>query len=226
MREHFIRRGDGSGGWTVEPALYDIVHFGEKDAHLFPYGLHRMDNDEILLLSGVHRGAAYSCVVAHSDDEGETWSEQRDTGVYGRPVATAYLGAGRIVFANETLGRKDITPQWTMSEDYGRTWKTVAPVSPSKSGLPVFGEGDVYLDAAAPHGARRLIQTVAFCPDDFPVGRHTAFVRSSTDGAVTWTDEISPRQWVWEVEHAGKTFQRSVCEGTVARAKMAKWPPC
>lgn len=217
MTEHFIRHGDGRGGWTVEPSLYRIVRLGE-DTHLFPYGIHLMDNDELLLLSGLRRGDGFSCVAALSSDLGDTWSDQVDTGVYGRPVATAHLGNGTIVFANETLSREDLAPQWTMSDDYGRTWKRIGPMPRSPDGHIVFGEGNVHVDDTAPAGASRMIQTVAF-HTDFPVGRHTAFVRSSTDCAHTWTDEISPSEWVWEVDYLGKRFERSVCEGTLVRAK-------
>ena len=88
MKEHFIRHGDGRGGWTVESALYRIVRLG-VDSHVFPYGVHLMDNDELILLSGLRQGGDYSCVVAFSSDVAETWSHQQNTGVYGRPVATA-----------------------------------------------------------------------------------------------------------------------------------------
>lgn len=217
MTEHFIRRGDGKGGWTVEPSRYGIERLGD-DTHLFPYGIHLMDNGELLLLSGLRRADDVSCVAAFSSDLGETWSEPRETGVYGRPVATAYLGNGRIVFANETLARRDLTPQWTVSDDHGRTWERIGAVPHSPDGPAVFGEGDVCVDRLEGTDAPRLIQTVAY-HTDFPVGRHTAFVRSSTDGARTWAHEISPSEWVWEVEHKGKRFERSVCEGTIVRAK-------
>lgn len=91
MKDHFIRHAGSVGGWTLEPSLYSILHLADN-SHLFPYGIHLMDNDEIILLAGLHDMCEkrYACVVAFSTDLGATWSHPRDTGVYGRPVATAY----------------------------------------------------------------------------------------------------------------------------------------
>jgi len=218
MKEHFVRQGDGAGGWSVRPASYRILSLG-KEKIVFPYGIHRMDNEQLILLAGLHQGAdRYSCVAAFSEDLGETWSDVRDTGVYGRPVATAFFGGGTIVFANETMSRRDLSPQWTMSDDCGRTWRTVALVSPSPDGHSVFSEGDVLVEKTGAAGKHRMMQTAAY-HTNFPVGRHTAYVRSSIDYGRTWIDESSPREWIWETHHKGRRFERSVCEGTLARAR-------
>ena len=92
----------------------------------------------------------------------------------------------------------------------------VAPAALTADGHQAFGEGDVFVDAA--EDAPRMMQTLAF-HTNFPVGRHTACVRSSYDRARTWTDEVSPDEWIFESEHDGKRFERSVCEGTLVRAK-------
>lgn len=218
MKEHFIRHQAPGGEWSPERGLYRIVAPG-KGSHLFPYGIHLMDNGKLILLAGLHHGPGkYSCVVAFSSDLGATWSEFHDTSVYGRPVATAYLGKGRILFANETLSRSDIAPQWTMSGDYGSTWEKVGPVAPAPEGTPVFGEGDVFVDDVSAGETPRLMYTVAHSLE-FPVGRHTAFLRSSADCGRTRTEEVSPREWIYEVEHQGRRFERSVCEGTLVRAR-------
>ncbi len=228
-REHCVRRGNGNGGWDILPARYRMLNFG-PEKHLFPYGLHLMDNGEVIFLGGLHadppqagslggpsRGTdTYACVAAFSTDNGESWTEVVDTGVYGRPVATAYLGAGTVLFANETLARRDLAPQWTISTDYGRTWSKHAAVPPSVDGKSVFGEGDVYVERT--DDGQSLVQTVAAHGPNFPFDRHYAYIRFSEDQGKTWTREISPPEWVWQEDHGQGTIERCVCEGSVIRA--------
>ena len=218
FREHFVKRGDGNGGWTMVPSRYSMWNFG-SGKHLFGYGVHLMENDEVIFIGALHEDSdSYRCIAAFSEDGGSTWTDPVDAGVYGRPVATAYVGGGTVLFANETLSRKDIGPQWTISTDYGRTWRRQGLVQASEDGRRVFGEGDVFVDRRN-GGSTRLIQTVASHGPNFPFDRHVASVRFSDDLGKTWNREISPPEWVWEVPYQGKTIGRSVCEGTIVRAR-------
>ena len=88
-REHFIRRGSAHGEWETVTAQYRILSEGKK-AHLFPYGIHLMDNDELILLAGLYDSAqSYSCVAYFSGDSGNTWSAAVDAQIYGS-ILTAY----------------------------------------------------------------------------------------------------------------------------------------
>jgi hypothetical protein len=42
--------------------------------------------------------------------------------------------------------------------------------------------------------------------------------RRSRDGGRTWADEVAPPQWKFDAEYNGKTWQRGVSEGAIARA--------
>ena len=106
LKKHFILRGDGIGGWRAEPAEYRMIS-GTGDGHLMPYGIAQMDNGEVILVAGMEDRGEYRCVYSISTDRGDTWSEMRSTGAYGRPLTFGYLGGENVLLANELLGKPE-----------------------------------------------------------------------------------------------------------------------
>jgi hypothetical protein len=216
--EHHLQVLSSSRDGRNIPAQYSMWNYG-PDEWLFGYGVHQMETGEVVFLGSRKRGQSeYACIAAFSTDGGGTWHNTVDTGVFGRPTATAYLGDGVLLFANETLGRRDIEPQWTISLDHGRTWSHQAAIKPLASGARPFGEGDVFVDLHEGSPSPRLYQTVASHGPNFPYEGHVACLRCSDDMAATWEPDISPQQWVWQSTWDGEQLDRSVCEGTVTRA--------
>ncbi len=212
-KEHFIRQGDGNGGWVVKPARYQILHH-PQGGWCPPFGLAQMDNGEVVLVGSWEpgegkQGATY---IAFSKDRGDTWTKLANIpGLRGRPTMLAYLGGGNLTFQ---LGER-----W-FSHDYGRTWTEHVPVQPAANGLPFWTEGNPWVDRDADGNAIRMCEIgFNYHKGDWPNKPLRARFRWSTDGGRTWTDEVAPDQWLWEDIFNGKTYIRGGGEGAVVRAK-------
>jgi hypothetical protein len=100
-QEHFIRQGDGNGGWVTRPALRQVLKHPDANFTM-PFGLVRIDNGELVILCSREKersggGRTFDPVVAFSKDEGATWSEFRVIpGAKGRPQYFTDWGGGRL----------------------------------------------------------------------------------------------------------------------------------
>lgn len=98
-KEHFIRVGDGHGGWVVQPAEYQILQHPDG-LYTFPFGIVQMDNGELILM------CAHKCadgnerpVAAFSRDQGDTWSGlETIPDAAHRPLMLACPGHGELTF--------------------------------------------------------------------------------------------------------------------------------
>lgn len=212
-KPHDIRKGDGKGGWTYQKGEFQFLH-APYGKWLMPFGLARMDNGEVVLAGMWNDGTCQRVVLSFSKDRGQTWSDWRNIRIgHGRPMMLAALGNGKLTFAT---GRR------YFSSDYGRTWpwaqRIVKPLA--ANGGRFDQEGNALVDYDANGIATRIMELGSnFGKGKFPVARSRAFIRTSTDGGRTWTEQPAPKQWQWTDTYEGKTYERSVCEGSLVRAK-------
>ena len=52
FKEHFIRKGDGRGGWTLTKGVYRMLN-SRSNEYLMPYGVAAMENGQIILAAGM-----------------------------------------------------------------------------------------------------------------------------------------------------------------------------
>ncbi len=219
-KPHPIKRGDGRGGWSVHSEEYQFLVHQNLGVNLFPYGLAKMDNGEIMLAAAWTDGKgkgfdSWRPVVAFSRDAGETWAEMKAVlDVRGRPVVLTYLGKGNLVLECEP------GPKQYFSSDYGRTWPEQKPVQPSLKGDSVNGEGNTLVESAGVGGSVRMAEIGYFYPqgNKWPADPAIGILRWSSDGGRTWGNEIAPKEWRWEDKYQGKTYARGVSEGSLVRA--------
>ena len=185
-KPHFIRQGDGEGGWLLKPAQCQILRYRERGLTL-GFGLAQMDNGEIVLLgicapkTSLWYGGDHGrqTLIAFSSDRGNTWSELEPIpGITGRPMMLAYLGGGNLTFESDRR---------YFSSDYGRTWLESVPVQPAPNGGPFYTEGNPLVDRDEQGMATRIAE--------IGYNSEATFVRWSDDGGRTWTDESSHEQY-------------------------------
>jgi len=212
-KTHYIRQGDGRGGWVVRRAEYQMLQDPNKwhtNATGRPYLQFRvlkpMDNGELILMGVWNPSGEYGkwtdqerTIVAFSRDGGDTWSELKQIAdTYDRPDMTACLGKGRLTFqTGETA---------YFSNDYGRTWPERMPAQPFGSGKSMV-EGNPLVERDAQGNVTRIGQ----------LGYRA--IRWSHDGGRNWVDELRPEEWQWQETHNGKTYTLGVSEGSLVRAK-------
>lgn len=124
----------------------------------------------------------------------------------------AYLGKGELTFQASNVRY--------FSSDYGRTWPERVPVPPATNGSFWASEGNPLVDRDAGGRAVRLAELGCnFGGEGWSPQKPTCeFLRWSRDGGLTWADEAMPLAWRWQVEYEGKTYTRSVSEGSLVRA--------
>ena len=213
-KSHVVRKGDGKGGWTCQQGEFQFLHTSYAK-WLMPFGLAQMDNGEVILAGSWHDGRTSRIVVAFSKDRGDTWSDfQNVPGGYGRPTMLASSGKGRLTFFTGTR---------YLSADYGRTWPERHKVQPPSNGGPVYQEGNPLVETGPDGTAVRMAELLCnFGPPGTkwkPENPTVEFMRWSTDGGRSWFNETSPEAWRWREEYEGKTYTRSVSEGSLVRAK-------
>jgi hypothetical protein len=220
-KPHFIRRGDGRGGWLLLEAQYRMIT-SQSDGYLMPYGVAQMDSGEVILVAGMQENEEYGCVVFVSSDAGHCWSAPIRTGAYGRPLTFGYLGGGQVVLGNELLGKPEDQirkRQLYLSEDYGRTWAGRPYPQIARDGRSVVTtEGQVFAERLA--GTVRMWHLLVHFPTtDWARTPFELYLRRSLDGGLNWADERHMREWGYEAECAGRTVRRGVSEGSIVRAR-------
>ena len=216
-KDHPIRKGDGKGGWEYVPGEHQLL-VGKFEAHIMPFGLAQMDNDEVILAASHSDGKREIPVLAFSKDRGDTWSDWHTvpgTGGKpgsGRPMLLTYLGKAELFFK--------IHGQRWFSKDYGRTW-------PERVGIPgpaSWNEGNNLVEFDSDGNVKAVAEVVCNLSQDdgsawSPKKPSNLFFRWSHDGGRTWTPATRPEAWRYEEMHDGKTYRRSASEGGLARAK-------
>jgi hypothetical protein len=84
-RPHFIRVGDGEGGWKLREVECQILHAKQR-GWTCGFGVVQMDNGEIALLGTVDPGKSLwygggegeRAIIAFSKDRGDSWSDFRE----------------------------------------------------------------------------------------------------------------------------------------------------
>ena len=210
-RDSSIRKGDGEGGWkthVVQTRMFPAT----KGNYIMPFGIHEMDNGQIIIGASWHDGEMELPVISTSSDGGETFSDWETVpNTFDRPMMFTYLGRGELLFSAHGFHH--------YSHDYGRTWPERLPVPAATNGGMFWAEGNMLVDTAADGRAERVAATGgnAGWKPNFE-GAFYNFLRWSSDGGKTWRDESRPAAWIYEVTHDGKTYERSVSEGGLVRA--------
>lgn len=207
-KEHFVKQGDGHGGWEVRPAEYQILQHPDG-LWTPPFGLALMDNGELILM-GMHQAPDKTerIVYTFSADMGESWSEFHTIpdSEAGRPMMLANLGGGRLTFVSE---------QRYFSDDYGRSWPQRI-----QHNIAHGMEGNSHVEMGRDGMACRMaiIGTTAESLKEWPHGAGETHFNWSDDSGRTYRDDVAPPEWYWDDVHDGKTYRRGVSEGSVTRA--------
>lgn len=235
-KPHWIKQGDGKGGWRCRPAEIQFLHAGDQKTPYFerkfpsfvPFGVEQMDNGEVILVGAKREERDGKLVeqtaVTISKDLGRTWESTRVIeGVLGRPMMLTRLGKGKLMFQ---IDHPDLSMQY-FSHDYGRTWTDRQRLQPAAAGIwgkvqGHFGvEGNALVEYSTDGVAVRIAQ-IGYNLDQgtkFPEDPTNGILRWSTDGGRSWTDESRPQGWRWQDNFRGKTYVRGVSEGSLVRAK-------
>jgi len=210
-RDNTIRKGDGRGGWRAHPVQTRM--FGAtKGKYIMPFGIHEMDNGEIIIGASWNDGEMELPVISFSSDGGETFSNwQTVPNTFDRPMMFTYLGKGDLLFSTRGFHH--------YSADYGRTWPEKRPVPAAINGSQFWAEGNMLVDIGEDGRAELVIATGGNLGGKAIFqGAFYNFIRWSDDGGKTWRDEKRPKEWIFEVTHNGKTYERSLSEGGLVRA--------
>ncbi len=208
-KKHHVRAGDGEGGWEYKKAEFQFLH--APGFQMMPFGLAQMDNGEVILIAAAtDKQSNQQPVVAFSKDGGDTWSEwQSIPNARGhRPMMLAYMGKGNLTFQSNKR---------YYSSDYGRNWPDEVAVPPAPGGKLWGTEGNPLVERDAA-GNVVMAETGYGNLDGYPAGATLTYIRWSSDGGRTWTDGISPKEWLWDDTFEGKTYTRGVSEGALVRA--------
>lgn len=228
-----MKQGDGHGGWVLRRAEIQFLHCGDgktpyydsKGQGLIPFGVAQMDNGEVALVGSVHNPQiekwpqSEKPVIAFSQDGGRSWSKikliDESEECFGRPVMLTYLGQGRLMFQSQT------EPSTVyLSCDYGRTWSERWPLPKASNGLEFGVEGNPLTDQDSRGVVTKIAQFGANYTNmaEWPMASANAFIRWSRDSGRTWTNEVSPSGWRWQASYEGRSYTRSVNEGSLIRA--------
>ena len=208
FKAHFIRQGDGQGGWILKPAECQILRYRER-GWTGGFGLAQMDNGEVVLMGVVYPSASLwygagwekaQTIIAFSSDHGNTWTDLKpvlDAPCSCRPVTLAYLGGGNLTYFSDKR---------YFSSDYGRTWSSVPLQFPSNS-RHMENEGNPLIERDE-RGMATLMAEIVF-------NGKVNLIRWSDDRCRTWRDELSPAEW--RGSHGTRSWQAT--EGALVRAR-------
>lgn len=160
-----------------------------------PYIAYMPEKDRICML--VSCDYPHQPMVLFSNDRGATWGEPRPVSsdpsvnaAAGLGTALTYLGGGRLML---------VAGGWWFSEDYGDTWKGPFPIANASNGQAWYTWDPVLVDRDTTTGdVKRLVDTGYNWEGGghgSPTGYQQAFVRFSTDGGHTWSDDTRVPQW-------------------------------
>ena len=212
-KKHFIKRGDGQGGYTCIAAQQQVMpqHEGRR---ITLYGLTTMDNGEIICAAAATPHPEQT-LIAISGDGGTTWGEYIVLhGIYVRPMMLAYLGDGVVTFESGDTGER----MRMFSHDYGRTWDERVEVPLAPDGQKMGVEGNPLVDRDEQGNAIRIAQTGYTLEGAAPYWKQTEYIRWSEDGGRTWPRVDCPPTWRSTETYNGKTYELGCGEGSLVRA--------
>jgi hypothetical protein len=221
-KEHFIKRGDGNGGYTCLRAEQQILP-QYQGRLIVPYGLATMDNGEVICAATAEgnanktprAGPPEQTLITTSSDNGATWASYTVLdNLHARPMMLACLGQGVVTFDSG-----DTTGQFRFfSHDYGRTWDERVTVPPAPNGLALGFEGSPLVDRDAQGNATRIAQTGQTVEGAAPYWKINEYILWSDDGGRTWPKVDSPQAWRSTETYNGKTYDLCCGEGSLVRA--------
>jgi hypothetical protein len=214
-----IKQGDGRGGVVQYPAQKQAVAAPGCTKNL-PFGLVQMDNGKIAMIMSVGNSSTPEHpVMAFSSNGGQDWSGFQSlpttgTSSAGRPMMLDYLGGGKLSYVS--AGRR------YFSNDYGQTWPSSVAVQNVKGAYGANCEGNDGIDRDSSGNATRVMEVDYYWPNGemagYPQAATNAVFRYSTNEGRSWTGEVQPPAWKYNVSYKGQTYQRGVSEGSVVRA--------
>jgi hypothetical protein len=225
-KEHFIKRGDGQGGYTCSAAQQQLLR-PYQGRRINPYGLVTMDNGEVLCAATAWpraAGQAEQTLITISDDNGATWGEYIVLhGIHTRPMMLAYLGGGVVTFESGDGCAAIDFPVTTkqlrfFSHDYGRTWEDRIPATPAPDGQRFGFEGNPLVDRDEQGKAIRIAQTGYTLQGAAPYWKLAEYILWSEDGGRTWPRVDCPEVWRNTETYHGKTYDLCCGEGSLVRA--------
>lgn len=184
FKPHWIRQGDGHGGWTLLPAQIRYVEYGDgkvpyyniKGDGTMIFGVAQMDNGEVIAIGTWDSGeivknpilSSAKPIVAFSRDGGNSWSDFKliENG-NGRPMMLTYLGRGNLTFQTDLV--RPIMQYF--SHDYGRTWPERQQLQLSSFGTTFETEGAALVDRNAHGVATRIAETAGYTKGEKRLGR-------------------------------------------------------
>ena len=212
-KQHFIKRGDGQGGYTCIAAQQQVLPQYEG-RRIVPYGLATMDNGEVICaaIAAIH---PEQTLIIISGDDGTTWGEYIVLhGIYVRPMMLAYLGDGVVTFESGDTGER----MRLFSHDYGRTWDERVAVPAAPDGQQFGVEGNPLVERDEQGKAIRIAQTGYTLEGAAPHWKQTEYIRWSEDGGRTWPRVDCPPTWRSTETYNGKTYELGCGEGSLVRA--------
>ncbi|MFH1571755.1 MAG: sialidase family protein [Gemmatimonadota bacterium] len=224
-KEHLLRRGDGRGGWVLERAEYRFVHLDDYATfdRFFPFGIAALDDGELALIGSAERqrpsppGTEMVPVIRFSGDGGDSWGpvsaiapDQR----LSRPMGLAALPDGGLTF--KTYSHDAGRNVRFVSRDRGRTWEKPIPEALCGEGRVLGMEGNPLVEADA--DGTVLTELSCWVPPGWPQEPTREYFVRTRDLGRTWGEERRPPEWVWQEQHGGRAYTRSVSEGSLVRA--------
>jgi len=205
-QETTVQRMDGETTAEQLPAHRQIVTETWNRVVAVPYIVYMPETDRLCML--VSCDYPHQPMVLFSDDRGTTWSEPRPVApdpavnaAAGLGTALTYLGSGRLMLV--ASGR------W-FSDDFGATWDGPVVVPPASNGQEWYTWDPCLVDRDPETGdVTRLTETGYNWEGGAgsPTGYERAFIRFSTDGGRTWSEDTRVPGW------------RGVSEVALLRAK-------
>lgn len=193
-KPHTVQQLNGTDPLIQLDAQFQIVTERWNRSIAVPYLAYMPEKDRLLMLVTCDYDP-YRPFVMTSDDHGATWSDLQVVSpspeAKGVGNSLTYLGAGRLLFSAAL--------HFWFSIDYGETWEGPVPEPPASNGKPWY-DWDPYLVDRDPGTGEviRLVQTGCNWVGGemrSPTAYWQAYLRSSTDGGRTWSDEIQVPQW-------------------------------
>ena len=184
------RTGDHA---VVLPAQRQDVTEGWNRIAQIPYMVYMPERDRVVMV--LNCDTPLRAMTLSSDDHGATWSAPRyvQEGPDGEPgpqcsMATGLtdLGAGKLML--------HMSNQHWFSSDYADTWGDPRPIPPSSAGKAWHESDPLLVDREPSTGA--VTRLTSFCSDHPEAdGYFQGYVRFSTDGGRTWSDEVRVPEW-------------------------------
>jgi len=227
LKRHLIKTGSFDTGFSVSPAEIGFLNLPDYSFYdmILPFSATTQDDGSILLLASAQRAwkegrsdsPKYQAMWAKSCDGGQHFTPFREiSGSFSRPSGLVNLGGGKLYFRSISMTGKTRVCENYFSCDYGETWrKRFTEEHPPVTGRIAWTEGDSWVD----ENDNVIRETLYDTSVAWPHGPTISMIRKSTDGGMSFTYTTQPKEWFWTETADGKTYERSVGEASLVRAK-------